>query len=161
IKRGSWQLRGELKTKSQLLVATHYGFSGKSPEDIAGIISRLQKGSLFHFKDIEARKGPFGNPLIPKLFAQQWLTTKRAEGAGVYSSQFKPAPPDTVALICTSIECSLDGWKNGILAGSGVAFAQEAYEDRFEEHLETLKRFRAKNSKKYKSTMNEIWEEAW
>ncbi|KAI0040589.1 hypothetical protein FA95DRAFT_1576870 [Auriscalpium vulgare] len=105
--------------------------------------------------------GAFGNPLIATLLSQQWFSKSTAEGVGAFSTQFNPPTINNVALITTTIGCGLDGWKEGILSGGGVPFSQDDYEGQFQEHLESLKRFRRQNPAKFKATFSKLWKDAW
>ncbi|EIN03799.1 hypothetical protein PUNSTDRAFT_139106 [Punctularia strigosozonata HHB-11173 SS5] len=113
VKRGTSQLRGELKSKAQLLVETNYGFLNIPAENIKEGIQDLLTLSAFLFEDPFEWKGAFRNPIILTLLVQQWFQDRKAEAAGIFSAQFNPIPDKLIALIATAVECALVDWESG------------------------------------------------
>lgn len=120
VKQRCSQLRGELKTLAQHLVATEYHLAGLSKVELADRIEKLLERGRFAFRDTDEvrveswyliffshcppiqRQGMFGHRIFTVLMAKQWLT-KHGEGCGRYSIQFNPAPLALIAFMVTAV----------------------------------------------------------
>ncbi|KAI0039513.1 hypothetical protein FA95DRAFT_1504073, partial [Auriscalpium vulgare] len=155
------QLRGQVKTKAQHLVPSHYGLiSVDSKVDAEDSVRLLLQKSLFHFRQLDERRGPFGNTIIPALFAAQWLASSKADGAGPYSAHFNPPSLELIALIVTSVECALCDWKTGAKATKGNEFDQDTYQSVYIRHLTSLDKFKKAQPAALATLQRRIWAEA-
>ncbi|KAI0038547.1 hypothetical protein FA95DRAFT_1505424 [Auriscalpium vulgare] len=158
----TWNLRGQVKTKAQQLVPTHYGLlkAKNTPANVEDRVNKLLKKGQFHFRDIEKRRGPFGNAIIPALIAAQWLANSTSDAAGLYSGQFNPVSVQLIALVVTSIECGLVDWKTGSRVTKGNEFSYDAYRPVYVRHLESLEKFKKKEPAALASLQRKIYDEA-
>ncbi|EIN13307.1 hypothetical protein PUNSTDRAFT_128996 [Punctularia strigosozonata HHB-11173 SS5] len=161
VKRGSSQLRGELKSKAQLLVETNYGFLNIPAENIKdGIRDLLDHGS-FLFEDPFERKGAFRNPIILTLLVQQWFQGRKAEAAGIFSANFNPIPDKLIALIATAVECALLDWESGTNTPHVNDFTADKYSPVYARHMENLRTMQELKPRKFIRLQKSLWDGAW
>ncbi|KAI0056854.1 hypothetical protein BV25DRAFT_1794927, partial [Artomyces pyxidatus] len=161
IKRCVSQIRGEVKTKAQAIVPSHFGFADKPATEVAAIVAKLTDRSAFYFEDPEKRKGLFLNSIIPKIMAAQWFARKSAEGCGIYASHFNPASVEFIAFAITTAQCVLGDWVQGVSAPSTNDFTHDEYDPIYRKHIKSLNKFRNKKPAAFAKLQTHIWSEAW
>ncbi|KAJ7850543.1 hypothetical protein B0H13DRAFT_53937 [Mycena leptocephala] len=136
--RGS-QLRGELKTKIRPLVEVMYGFkSGQNKKTIAfnrKLAEDLKEGSVFAFKDVEAKKGLYKHPILQSIVNAMWFANRRDEGPR-HPEFFSPLHSRSLAVILTAVENSIDERLTGIK--TEVPFTVNDYRSVYEGHVKAL-----------------------
>ncbi|EIW86270.1 hypothetical protein CONPUDRAFT_68830 [Coniophora puteana RWD-64-598 SS2] len=111
-------LRGELKTKAKLLVASEYGFDDniEGTDDVEVANRRLAEQLLtrngFIYRDLDARRGVFGATIIQRLINKTFFQS-HVDDAIKRPEFFKPFPPIALCLVMTAIYCAIDEWKTG------------------------------------------------
>ncbi|KAF8233249.1 hypothetical protein L208DRAFT_1267700, partial [Tricholoma matsutake] len=144
---------GELKTKTQPLIETFYGFeSGHNHKIIVHnhqIAEELKEGHTFIYKITHAklmeRKGLYQSKLIQKVVNAMWFRNKQDKGIS-YSFYFNPFTIPALALVLTAIECCIDEWITRIK--TDIPFTTALYQDVYEDHLCCLECFE-KHTKKH------------
>ncbi|KAJ7909921.1 hypothetical protein B0H13DRAFT_2661302 [Mycena leptocephala] len=133
--RGS-QLRGELKTKIRTLVDVMYGFkSGQNKKTIAfnrKLAEDLKEGSVFAFKDVEAKKGLYKHPILQSTVNAMWFANRRDEGPR-HPEFFSPLRSRSLAAILTAVENNIDERLTGIK--TDVPFTVNDYRSVYEAHI--------------------------
>ncbi|KAA1479325.1 hypothetical protein DENSPDRAFT_855326 [Dentipellis sp. KUC8613] len=161
VKRGASQLRGELKTKAQNLVATNFGLLGLSVVETKVRIAQLVDRGSFHFEDPQMRRRVFRNPIILTLATQQWFARRNGEAVGIYAAQFNPIPEEMIALIITAVECALNDYTEGSFKPKSNDFLTETYGPVYGRHLHSIEKFKSKKPAAFRELQKFIWESAW
>ncbi|KAF5377949.1 hypothetical protein D9615_006757 [Tricholomella constricta] len=73
---------------------------------------KFEKGYIYKVLTEDSRKGIYQHPIIQMGVSKLWFNNKRDEGV-IYSDMFDPMPVPAIALILTTIECSIDEWTTG------------------------------------------------
>ncbi|KAA1479786.1 hypothetical protein DENSPDRAFT_887077 [Dentipellis sp. KUC8613] len=161
VKRGASQLRGELKTKAQNLVATNFALLGLSVVETKVRIAQLVDRGSFHFEDPQRRHRVFRNPIILTLATQQWFARRNGEAVGIYAAQFNPIPEEMIALIVTAIECALNDYTEGTFKPKSNDFSTETYGLVYGRHLHSIQKYKLKKPAAFRDLQKSIWEGAW
>ncbi|KAH7919794.1 hypothetical protein BV22DRAFT_1133585 [Leucogyrophana mollusca] len=73
--------------------------------------------------------------IIAKIIITQWFTNLQADGIR-YAEYFTPFPLNTIAFVCTAIECAIDEWSTG--ERKQVDFNGKKYEKVYNRHMKNL-----------------------
>ncbi|KAJ7844285.1 hypothetical protein B0H13DRAFT_2286426 [Mycena leptocephala] len=141
--RGS-QLRGELKTKIRPLIDVMYSFkSGQNKKTIAfnrKLAEDLKEGSVFAFKDIEAKKGLYKHPILQSAVNAMWFANRHNEGPR-HPEFFSPCVPEASLPSSLRIDERLTGIK------TDVPFTVNDYRSIYEGHVKALEEFAVHTAK--------------
>ncbi|KAJ6629318.1 hypothetical protein B0H10DRAFT_1776357, partial [Mycena sp. CBHHK59/15] len=145
ITRRGPKVRGELKTKVRALVELVHGFeSGQNKTNVRKnrvLAEDLKEGFGYCYKarSFFLRKGLYKAKIIQKAANVMWFNNRRDEGA-MHPDIFGPEfPRPALALILSSIDCSIDEWATGIK--TDVPFTATDYRSVYQEHLKCLAEF--------------------
>ncbi|KAF8576235.1 hypothetical protein K439DRAFT_1397491 [Ramaria rubella] len=139
--RGS-QVRGKLKHHVRPLTVSHYGFKASDADKMKtqSLVTLLKDKNTLVYKDHEARKGLFENPVLLKAIKNQWFPKPHAEGV-IFHLYFNLIPLPTMALVFTVIENCIDEWSSGVY--QPLDFTEKSYRDIYEQHLASLEKWQS------------------
>ncbi|KAF7795598.1 hypothetical protein EIP86_006761 [Pleurotus ostreatoroseus] len=154
------QLRGEVKTKAQALVAHFYKLEGGRVA-IAERVKDLITRKTFTFKIPEKRQGMYGHPIFEQIIARQWFAHPDSEGCGRYSREFNPMPLPLIALVATAVHCALMDWETGACESHKNKFEYDVYQPIYQEHLTSLMTWRQHNMARCAARQQGLWTRVW
>ncbi|KAH9939738.1 uncharacterized protein BXZ73DRAFT_75911 [Epithele typhae] len=100
---------------------------------------RNERGTIFEFKDPEARSGRFQHVCIQAVLYSVFFTNTTAP-ACVNQADFNPIPHQTLALVLTVIEHIIEQWASGVF-DRNLMFKREVYRPTYLRHLGALDRY--------------------
>ncbi|KAJ7930331.1 hypothetical protein B0H13DRAFT_1962243 [Mycena leptocephala] len=119
-----------------------YGFkSGQNKKTIAfnrKLAEDLKEGSVFAFKDVEAKKGLYKHPILQSTVNAMWFANRRDEGP-THPEFFSPLRSRSLAAILTAVENNIDERLTGIM--TDVPFTVNDYRSVYEAHVKALEEF--------------------
>ncbi|KAF7799079.1 hypothetical protein EIP86_010309 [Pleurotus ostreatoroseus] len=154
------QLRGEVKSKAQALVAKFYQLEGTRPEIAARVKDLLSKKS-FTFRDPSERRSMYGHDIFAHIIVQQWFSHTDSEGCGPYGIQFNPIPLPLIALVATAIHCALVDWQSGACSPKTNKFEYDVYQPIYSAHLTALETWQQMDGGRCATRQQRLWSRVW
>ncbi|KAF7799076.1 hypothetical protein EIP86_010306 [Pleurotus ostreatoroseus] len=154
------QLRGEVKSKAQVLVASAYKLEG-GPVAIAEQVKDLLARKNYTFKNPEKRQGMYGHSIFELIIYRQWFIRADSEGCGRYSKEFNPIPLPLIALVATAVHCALTDWESGTCQPSRNKFEYDIYEPIYRDHMASLSNWQRNNMARCAARQQGLWTRVW
>ncbi|KAF7795495.1 hypothetical protein EIP86_006657 [Pleurotus ostreatoroseus] len=154
------QVRGEVKTKAQALVASFYKLEG-SRVAIAERVKDLIHRKKFTFTIPEKRQGMYGHAIFEHIISRQWFANASSDGCGRYSKEFNPIPLPLIALVATAVQCALLDWETGTNQPHRNKFEYDIYAPVYHDHLDSLTKWRQNNLARCAARQQGLWTKVW
>ncbi|OCH89325.1 hypothetical protein OBBRIDRAFT_835885 [Obba rivulosa] len=99
--------------------------------------------AVFHFKDVQSRRGYGQNRVVVSLIEEEFFSKKLASAGVVYADQFQPFSLPLLGITITTLQICIQEWAEGTF--QPMVFSESNVKTLYEHHLAALKDYNSLN----------------